>query len=57
MTKVQKAIDAVRDALHNACETMSPFEYKRVLEELSGDLDGNLEALRDENPELWEKDD
>jgi hypothetical protein len=52
--KIDKAVNAVRDALHAACKDMPPSEYKQVLEELSSDLTGNLDALRDENPYLFD---
>jgi hypothetical protein len=48
----EKAITAVRDALHEACKDLAPADYKQVLEALEGDIDGNLDALKDENPDL-----
>lgn len=54
MIKIDDALNAVRDVLHDKCKDMSPTDYKQVLEGLSSDLEGNLDALRDENPELFD---
>jgi hypothetical protein len=53
MASVRRAIDSVRDALDAACREMPPAEYKQVLEELVTDFEGHLDALKDENPELF----
>jgi hypothetical protein len=47
-----RAIDRIRDVLHEQTKDMKPEEYKELLEELAADIDGNLEALLDENPGL-----
>lgn len=47
-TKQQAALNAVRDCLHQHCQSMPAAEYKEVLEEVMTDLEGNLEALREE---------
>jgi hypothetical protein len=44
-------VEAVRDTLHEQCKDMRPVEYKEVLEELLTDIEGNLEALKEENEE------
>jgi hypothetical protein len=41
-------LDRVRDALHKAGEGMSPAQWKELLEELGADIDGHLDALREE---------
>ena len=50
--KIQKLHDQVRDALDRAGEKLSPAEWKELLEELSADIEGHLEAVKEENPEL-----
>ena len=50
--EIQKAVNAVRDLLGTLTGKMSPADYKQVCEEISADMDGNIDALKDENPEL-----
>jgi len=42
------AVQAVRDTLHYHCKDMPPDEYREVLEEISADIEGNLDALNEE---------
>lgn len=42
------AVEVVRDALHEQCKAMSPDQFRRVLEELQGDIEGHLTALQEE---------
>jgi hypothetical protein len=48
-SSTRDAVEAVRDTLHEQCKDMRPVEYKEVLEELLTDIEGNLEALKEEN--------
>lgn len=50
--QVKDAIEAVRETLNSRCSGMEPEDYKEVLENISADCDGNLDALMEENPEL-----
>ncbi len=50
--KIEKLHEQVRDALDNAGKGLSPVEWKELLEELSADIEGHLEAVKEENPEL-----
>ena len=50
-SSTRDAVEAVRDTLHEQCKDMRLVEYKEVLEELLTDIEGNLEALKEENEE------
>jgi hypothetical protein len=52
MANILHAVEAVRETLHHECKDMSPKDYLAVLEELAADIDGNIDAVKDENPEL-----
>lgn len=49
--KLKKRLEAVRVAIHNNVEDLPPKEYKEVLEELTTDIEGRLEALAEEQDE------
>ncbi len=44
----RNALEAVRNALHDAGKDLSPSEWKELLEELNADIDGHLDAIREE---------
>ncbi len=47
----RKALETVRNALHDAGKDLSPAEWKELLQELSADIDGHLDAVREEAKE------
>ena len=47
----RNALEQVRNALHLAVKDLPPDEYRKVLEELSCDVEGRLEALSEEESE------
>jgi hypothetical protein len=49
MTKLVRAVENVRDVIHENCKDMSPSDFKAVLEELSCDIEGQLGALNEES--------
>lgn len=48
---VNAAIEAIRDKMHDECKALKPAQFKEVLEEISADIDGHLEALKEEGEE------
>ena len=51
--EVQKAIRAIQDTLHEQCKDLGPEDYMQVLDFIGADIDGSIDALREENPELF----
>ena len=49
---VKKAVQAVRDELAQQGRDMSPADWKELLEEVLTDVEGYLDAVKEENPEL-----
>jgi hypothetical protein len=45
---VEKAVEALRNTLHEECKDMPPEQFKEVLEEFSADIEGHLEGLKEE---------
>lgn len=60
---VRDRLNKVRDALHEAGQELLPDDWKSLLEELGADVDGHLDAIReeaensdeDERHKLWDK--
>ncbi len=48
---VRVAHIAIRDAMDEAVAKLSPDDYKAVLEEVQADIDGRLDAIREESEE------
>ena len=48
MTIVEARIEKVRDALDDAGKGLSPEEWKDLLEEISADIEGHLDAIQEE---------
>jgi len=46
-----KVVEAFRKLLHHHCKDMPPDEYREVLEEISADIEGHLDALKEEAEE------
>lgn len=42
------AVNVMRDRLHDLCKDMSPKQYYEVLQELRADMEGNMDALKEE---------
>lgn len=45
---LQRKLDHVRDALHQAGKDLPPADWKALLEELDADIDGHLDAISEE---------
>jgi hypothetical protein len=45
---MKQALEAVRNELNKQGEKLSPAEWIELLEELSADIEGHLEASREE---------
>ena len=54
MSNVTNIVNAMRDHLHNLCKGLPPKEYYAVLQELSADLDANIDALKEENEGVFD---
>jgi len=50
----EQAIDAIRRALDAECQNLKPEEYKDVLEEFAADIDGHLQQLNEQSPDLFD---
>lgn len=48
---VNAAIEAIRDKMHDECKDLQPAQFKEVLVEISADIDGHLESLKEEGEE------
>ena len=51
--KVDAAVKAIRDVMFLKCRDLGPERYMQVLEEIGADVDGGIDALKEENPELF----
>ena len=47
--EVSKALEFVRSVIHQQCAKMSREHYMEFCEELSADMDGAIDALKEEN--------
>lgn len=52
MSLIAERVEIVRNALHEAGKDLSPADWKALLEEIGADIDGHLDAVREENPDL-----
>lgn len=52
MNKIDKRIEQVREALHAAGHGLPAADWKKLLEEIAADIEGHLDAIREENPDL-----
>lgn len=50
----QQAIDAIRRTLDSECQNLKPEEYRDVLKEFAADVDGHLEQLNEQHPDLFD---
>lgn len=50
--KVENKLNMVRNCLANAGKNLSPADWKELLEELGADIEGHLDAIREEAEEL-----
>ena len=57
MTKLERAIDQIRNAVDDALTPLSAGEKVSVLESVAADIDGNLEAAKIESEEEVEEED
>jgi hypothetical protein len=48
------AVEAVRELLYEKCKSMRPKDYMEVMESISSDLEGNMDALREENEGMFD---
>lgn len=48
---IAQRLKDVRDALHEASKDLPPEQWKELLEELGADIDGHLDAIREEAEE------
>jgi len=48
MNKLEKRIEQVREALHEAGHGLPVADWKELLEEIHADIEGHLEAIREE---------
>ena len=46
--EVRKRIEQVREAIHDAGRNLLPADWKLLLEEISTDIEGHLDALSEE---------
>lgn len=49
--KVEKRIERLRDALDSTGRDLSPTEWKELLEVIEADIQGHLEAIKEEAAE------
>lgn len=49
MSLVTDRVEIVRNALHRAGKDLQPEDWKAVLEEIGADIDGHLEAIKEES--------
>lgn len=45
---IYQRIEKVRDVLNDVGKDLSPSEWKELLEEIGADIDGHLDAIREE---------
>jgi len=50
--KLDKRIENVRDALNEAGHGLSVPDWKELLETIAADIEGHLDAIKEENPDL-----
>ena len=48
MNKLDKRIEQVREALHEAGHGLSVPDWKKLLEEIAADIEGHLDAIKEE---------
>lgn len=46
--EVDQAVQDIADQIHESCENLPRALYKRVLEEVSTEIEGRLEAVKEE---------
>ena len=49
--KLSERVDQVREALDEAGRDLSPEDWKELLEEIAADIEGHLDAIREEAEE------
>lgn len=50
---VEAAITAIRSTMSRQCSDLSAEEYMQVLEEIGADVEGAIDALKEENPGMF----
>ncbi len=48
MNKLDRRIEQVREALHEAGHGLPVADWKNLLEEIAADIEGHLDAIREE---------
>lgn len=51
MSKKDKAVEAIRNAIHENCKDMTPRDFQDVLEEIDADIEGHIGAIKEEAEE------
>ena len=51
--EVNEAVQETRNLISQLCKKMGPEDYMEFCENISADMHGNIDALKEENPELF----